>query len=128
MDYHFTAEELAAASGIEDETFPEMDFIESPPQSYRSPISLRSSPRPQKSEVQEVKWPHSASVFPEVTRVYDRPLNGSVKSVTCPEASHSGICTFSTVGAKSLKSRPSPDRELRTPRARTRTAEVNESR
>ena len=120
MDYHFTAEELAAASGIEDETFPEMDFIESPSESYRSPISLRSSPRPQKSEEQEVKLPHSASVFPEVTRVYDRPLNGSVKSVTCPEASHPGIWTLSGP-LESLRSRPSPDRELR-------TAEVNESR
>ncbi|XP_047200493.1 microtubule organization protein AKNA-like, partial [Hippoglossus stenolepis] len=119
MDYHFTAEELAAASGIEDETFPEMGSIESPPESYSSPISLWSSPPPQKSEEQEVKWPHTASVFPEVTRVYDGPLNGSVESDTCPEASHSGICTLSV--AEFLESRPSPDRELR-------TAEVNESR
>ncbi|XP_047200317.1 microtubule organization protein AKNA isoform X1 [Hippoglossus stenolepis] len=134
MDYHFTAEEMAAASGIEDETFPEMGFTESPPESHSSRISLRSSPRPQKSEMQEVKWPHTASVFPEVTRVYDGPLNGSVESdqhhkqpgrsqrttnQMCPEASHSGIWTLS--GAESLKSRPSPDRELRTP-------EVNESR
>ncbi|XP_034459071.1 microtubule organization protein AKNA-like [Hippoglossus hippoglossus] len=119
MDYHFTAEELAAASGIEDETFPEMGSIESPPESYSSPISLWSSPPPQKSEEQEVKWPHTASVFPEVTRVYDGPLNGSVESDTRPEASHSGICTLSV--AEFLESRPSPDRELR-------TAEVNESR
>ncbi|XP_062268232.1 microtubule organization protein AKNA-like [Platichthys flesus] len=120
MDHHFTAEEMAAASGIEDETFPEMGFTESPSQSYSSPISPRSSPRPQKSEEQEVKRPHTASVFPEqVTRVYDRPLNGSVKSDLCPEASHPVIWTLS--GLESLKSKPSPDRELR-------TAEVNESR
>ncbi|XP_053267112.1 microtubule organization protein AKNA isoform X2 [Pleuronectes platessa] len=120
MDYHFTAEEMAAASGIEDETFPEMGFIETPSESHSSPISPRSSPRPQKSEEQEVKRPHSESVFPEqVTRVYDRPLNGSVKSDSCPEASHPVIWTLS--GLESLKSRPSPDRELR-------TAEVNESR
>ncbi|CAB1430600.1 unnamed protein product, partial [Pleuronectes platessa] len=120
MDYHFTAEEMAAASGIEDETFPEMGFIETPSESYSIPISPRSSPRPQKPEEQEVKRPHSESVFPEqVTRVYDRPLNGSVKSDSCPEASHPVIWTLS--GLDSLKSRPSPDRELR-------TAEVNESR
>ncbi|XP_062269240.1 microtubule organization protein AKNA-like [Platichthys flesus] len=76
MDNYFTAEELSGVSEIEDETFPEIDFTESPSQSYSSPISPRSSPRPQKSEEQE-------SVFPEqVTRVYDGPLNGSVKFVT----------------------------------------------
>ncbi|XP_060930110.1 microtubule organization protein AKNA-like [Limanda limanda] len=68
-----------------------MDFAESPSQSCSSPISPRSSP--QKSEEQEVKWPHS-----------------------------------DTVGGNSLNSRPSTDRELRTPRARFRTAEVNTSR
>ncbi|CAB1429676.1 unnamed protein product [Pleuronectes platessa] len=119
MDNYFTAEELSGVSEIEDETFPEMDFTESPSQSYSSPISPRSSPLPQKSEEQEVKWPQSGSVFPEqVTRVDDGPLNGSVKSDT---SSHSEISTLSTVGAESLISRPSPDRELR-------TAEVNESR
>ncbi|CAB1429675.1 unnamed protein product [Pleuronectes platessa] len=97
-----------------------MGFIETPSESYSIPISPRSSPRPQKPEEQEVKRPHSESVFPEqVTRVYDRPLNGSVKSDSCPEASHPVIWTLS--GLDSLKSRPSPDRELR-------TAEVNESR
>ncbi|XP_060930043.1 microtubule organization protein AKNA [Limanda limanda] len=84
MDYHFTAEEMAAVSGIEDETFPETSFTETPPESHSSRISVWSSPRPQKSEEQEVKRPHSA-------------------------------------GVEFLKSRPSPDRELRTP-------EVNESR
>ncbi|XP_069370097.1 microtubule organization protein AKNA [Paralichthys olivaceus] len=142
---HFTAEELSDASGIEDETLPEMGFIESLLESHSSNISLQSSPRPQTSEKQEVKWPHTAPVFPEQvmakTQIYVGPLNGSVKSdkhhkqpgcsqrktnQTCPEASHSGICSLSNVRAESLESRPSSDRELRTPRGRTN--EVNESR
>ncbi|GLD74051.1 AT-hook-containing transcription factor, partial [Lates japonicus] len=43
-----------------------------------------------------------------------------------PGATHSRINSHSTVRADSLTSRQSPDRELRTPRART--AEVNDSR
>ncbi|XP_071321830.1 microtubule organization protein AKNA isoform X2 [Trachinotus anak] len=141
---HFTAEEIAAAPGIEAETFPEMGFIESLPESHSSRISPVSSPRPQKSEKQELKGLQAAAVFPEqvmancYSGVCNGPLKGSVESdkqphhsqrkmsQPSPEATQSWTRSLSTVRADCL--RQSPDGELRTPRARTKAAEVTESR
>ncbi|XP_040914881.1 microtubule organization protein AKNA isoform X2 [Toxotes jaculatrix] len=137
---HFTAEEIASAPGIEAETFVEMDFTGSLPESHGSHINLKSSPR--KSEKQELKRLQTATVFPG--QACNGPLlKGSVKpdehhehphcsqrkmSQPSPEATHSRIPSLSRVRADSLKSRQSPDRELRTPRSRTKANEVNESR
>ncbi|XP_040014130.1 microtubule organization protein AKNA isoform X2 [Xiphias gladius] len=144
-----TAEEVTAAPGTEAESFPEMGFIESLPQSHSSHISLKSSPRPQKFEKQEQEGLQTADVLPEQLMVksyreaYNGPLKGSVKTDShheqpshsqrkirqpSPEAKHSRIHSLSAVRADSLKSRQSPDRELGTPRARTKAAEANESR
>ncbi|XP_056260404.1 microtubule organization protein AKNA isoform X1 [Seriola aureovittata] len=142
---HFTAEEIAAAPGIEAETFPEMGFIESYPESHSSHMSLTPSPRPRKSEKQELKGLQTAAVFPEqvmancYSGVCKGPLKGSVKSdkqsnhkrkMSQPssKASHSRNRSLSTVRADSIKSRQHPDRELMIPSARTKAAEVNESR
>lgn len=97
---HFTAEEIAAAPGIDAETLPEMDFIESLPDSHSS---LKSSPRcPKKSEREEQKGHQATAIFPEQVVVR-----------TC-----------------SLKSRQSPDRKSMTHTVKTRTkaAEANESK
>jgi len=42
---HFTPEEMAAAQGIDTETFPDNSAAESLPESHRSHLSLMSSPR-----------------------------------------------------------------------------------
>ncbi|XP_050928759.1 microtubule organization protein AKNA [Lates calcarifer] len=136
---HFTAEEIAAAPGIEAEIFPEMGSMESLPESHSSHIHLKSSPRcPRKSETQELRGLQTAAVSSEqvmanCSGVCNGPLKGSVKSdkqrkmsQPSPGATHLRIHSHSTVRADSLTSRQSPDRELRTPRART--AEVNDSR
>ncbi|KAM3600321.1 uncharacterized protein V6R79_021480 [Siganus canaliculatus] len=57
---HFTAEEIAAAPGIEAETFPDMSFLESLPESQSGHKSLRSSPRCPETELfsEEVQSHH----------------------------------------------------------------------
>lgn len=100
---HFTAEEIAAAPGIDAETFPEMGFTESLPDSHSSQMSLKSSPRcPRKSEREEQEGQQAAAIFPEQVMARTR----------------------------SSKFRQSPDRESRTDTVRTRTkaAEMNEFR
>lgn len=143
---HFTAEEIAAAPGIEAETFPEMSFTESLPESPRSHTSLKFSPRcaqinfgaslqPAAMFSEEVMSNHSS-------RVSDGPLKASDKhhkqptpsprkmKQHSPEATSSKTRSYSTVRADSLKFKhhtTSLDRELRTG-ARRKAAEVDESR
>lgn len=146
---HFTAEEIAAAPGIDAETLPEMSFIESLPESHRSHISLTSSPCRPEIKLRAPSQP--AATFSEevmsnpYSGVSNGPLKGSVKSHQhhkeptpsprktrqhFPEATYSSR-SLSTVGTDSLKCNhqsTSPHREPRTPRARRDAAEVDESR
>lgn len=147
---HFTAEEIAASPGIEAETFPEMSFTESLPESHRSHTSLKSSPRC--PEIKLGSSLQSAAMFSEevTSNHYSRVSNGllkrSVKSYKhhkqstpspsktrqhSPDGAHSRTCSYSTVRADSLKFKhqtTSSDTEPRTPRARSNSAEVDESR
>ncbi|XP_044030881.1 microtubule organization protein AKNA isoform X2 [Siniperca chuatsi] len=146
---HFTAEEIAAAPGIEAETFPEMSFIESLSESHRSHIILKSSPRDPEIKLTASLQP--AAMFSEEVMsnhdsgVSNEPLKGSVKSdkhhkqptpsprkmrQPSPEASCSRTHSFSTVRAdlKFKHQTTYPDREPRTPRAGSNAAEVDESR
>lgn len=92
---HFTPEEIAAAPGIEDETFPDMGYTESLSESYSSKMSLRSGPRyPPKSDTREQSGFHE-QVMPRT---------------------------------HSLQSLNSSESEPRTPRAKTKPAEVHEFR
>lgn len=62
----FTAEEIAAAPGIDAETFPEMGFTESLPDSHSSQVSLRSSPRCTKqSKTDEQEGQQAAAIVSE---------------------------------------------------------------
>lgn len=96
---HFTAEEIASAPGIEAETFPEMGFTESLPESLSSKISLKCSPRPAKSEREEQKELQEAATIPQQVGL-----------------------------ARSHSSKSSPDKDPKTARARTTSAELNVSR
>ncbi|XP_036972922.1 microtubule organization protein AKNA isoform X4 [Acanthopagrus latus] len=139
----FTAEEMAACPRIEAETFPEISFTESLPDSHRSHRSLKSSPRP---EIKLTAFTRPASTISvEVTSnhysgVNNGPSTGSFKSdkhdkqptpsprkmkQQSPRAAYSS----GSLGTDSLKCKhqtSSPDRELRTPRARSNAAEVDE--
>ncbi|XP_070706663.1 microtubule organization protein AKNA [Pempheris klunzingeri] len=147
---HFTAEEMAAAPGIEVETFPEISFTESPPESHRSHTSLRPSPGHPEKKLRTLLQP--VSMFSEevvsnhYSRVRNAPLKGSVKSdkhhkqptpsprktrQLSPKATSSKTRSFSTVRTDALKFNHQtvrPDREPRTPRARSNAAEVDEPR
>ncbi|XP_073333494.1 microtubule organization protein AKNA [Pagrus major] len=143
---HFTAEEMAACLGIEAETFPEISFTESLPDSHRSNISLNPSPRPE-IKLRASNRPAS-TISVEVTShhysgINNGPSTGSFKSdkhdkrptpsprkmrQQSPKAAYSSD-SLSTVRAGSLKCKhqtSSPDRELRTPRARSNAAEADE--
>ncbi|XP_047425176.1 microtubule organization protein AKNA isoform X2 [Mugil cephalus] len=76
---HFTAEELASAPGIEAETFPEMGFTESLPESHCSHMSLKSSPRSPDTKLSAS--PQPAAAFPErvMTNNFSRVNNGPVE-------------------------------------------------
>lgn len=147
---HFTAEEIAAAPGIEAETFPEMSFIESLSESHRSHTSPKSSPRCPKIKLRDSLQP-AAMFSEEVTSNHysgasNGPLKGSVKSDKhhkqpipsprktrphSPEATYSRTRSSRTARAGSLKFKhqtTSPDREQGTPRARSNAAELDESR
>ncbi|XP_027134409.1 AT-hook-containing transcription factor isoform X3 [Larimichthys crocea] len=146
---HFTAAELATCPGIEAETFPEMSFIESLPESPRSNMSLKSSPRCPELKLRASLQPaamFSEEVVPNHSSgVSNGPLKESDKSNKhqkmptpsprktrqhSPEATHS-TRSLSSVGTDSLKCKhqtTSPDREQRTPRARSKAVEVDESR
>ncbi|XP_051267620.1 microtubule organization protein AKNA isoform X1 [Dicentrarchus labrax] len=148
---HFTAEEIAAAPGIEAETFPEMSSIESLPESHRSHmsshVSLKSSPFPEiKLKALQPEATFSEEVMSDhYSRVSTGPLNGSDKShkphkqptpsprktrLPSPEVTYSP-CSLSRVKDDSLKFKhqtTSPDRELKRPPARSNAAELDESR
>ncbi|XP_029371322.1 AT-hook-containing transcription factor isoform X2 [Echeneis naucrates] len=142
---HFTSEEFAASPGIEAETFPEMGFIESLPESHSSHLSLIPCPCPQKSEQQEVKVPQTAVVLAKKmancsSEVCNGPLKGPVKlheqphysqgkkSQPSPEAIQSKNCSLSTIRTDSIKSRGSIPNKQKMPRARNEAVEVNGSR
>ncbi|XP_037607862.1 microtubule organization protein AKNA isoform X1 [Sebastes umbrosus] len=147
---HFTAEEIAAAQGIDAEPFPEMSCTESLPESHRSHISLKSSPRCPEVKLRASLQP--AAMFSEavVSNHYSGASNGPLKASDksdkphkkpspsprklkqpSPEATYSRTCSLSTAKADPLKFKhqsPGPDIEPRTPRARSAAAEVDESR
>ncbi|XP_078127511.1 LOW QUALITY PROTEIN: uncharacterized protein akna [Sander vitreus] len=146
---HFTAEELAAAPGIDAETFPEISLTESHPESHRSHTSLKSSPHPDvklRASLQpaamfseEVMSNPDSAVSNEPLKTSDKsnkshkpptPLPRKIRQLS-PEATYSRTRSLSIAKAESLKFKhknPNPDREPRTPRARNNAAEVNESR
>ncbi|XP_039636513.1 microtubule organization protein AKNA isoform X3 [Perca fluviatilis] len=146
---HFTAEELAAAPGIDAETFPEISLTESHPESHRSQTSLKSSPHPDvklRASLQpvamfseEVMSNPDSGVSYEPIKASDKsnkshkqptPLPRKIRQLS-PEETHSRTRSLSTAKAESLKFKqknPNPDREPKTPIARNNAAEVNESR
>lgn len=127
---HFTAEEIAAAPGIEAETFPEMGFIESRPESHSSLISPSASPRCSKSD-QELKESQTAAVSPQQLMAHcysgfcNGPLKGSVKSDQ--RLSHSQRKMRQVSPHSSNHSLTAVSAE-RTPRAMTRATEVTDPR
>uniref|UniRef100_UPI0037E754DA microtubule organization protein AKNA n=1 Tax=Semicossyphus pulcher TaxID=241346 RepID=UPI0037E754DA len=145
---HFTAEEIAAAPGIEAETLPDMSSTESLTGSHCSATSPMSSPRYPKTKLKASPQPATLftdnNIADDNSRVTNRPLEGLVKSDRHhkqPDPSpskprqHSPVATCSrthpnTVRTDYLKFKhqtTSPDRELRTPRAMSNTAEVDKS-
>lgn len=141
---HLTAEEIAVTAGIDAETFPELSLIESLPETHRSHVSLKSSPCC--PEIKLRVSPKPDAMFSEVVSNHSSgPLKGSHESEKhqkrptssprktrqhSPEATCSSR-SFNTVRADLLKSKhqtTSPDRELRTPRARSHAAGVDDSR
>ncbi|XP_032395438.1 microtubule organization protein AKNA isoform X2 [Etheostoma spectabile] len=140
---HFTAEELAAAPGIDAETFPELSLTESHLESHRSHTSLKSSPYPDvklRSSLQpaavfseEVMSNPDSGVSNEPLKALDKSHKQPTRKIRqlSPEATYSRTRSLSIAKAESLKFKhknPNPDREPRTHRARNNAAEVNESR
>ncbi|XP_010794366.1 AT-hook-containing transcription factor [Notothenia coriiceps] len=142
---HFSPEEMAAAQGIDTETFPDNSAAESLPESHRSHLSLESSPRC--PEVKPRASLQLADMFSDegtsnhCSRVSTLPSKGQDKSdkqpspsprklrQPSPEATYPQTRFLGT--AKSLKFKQktaSPDRESRIPRPRSNAAEVDESR
>ncbi|XP_067339857.1 microtubule organization protein AKNA isoform X3 [Channa argus] len=95
---HFSAEEIAAAPGIEFETFPDMGFTESLPESLSSKMSIKSSPHSPNSERDEQKGLQAAAIIPKQVR------------------------------GKTPVLKSGPDRPTKTPSDGTKAAEMNESR
>ncbi|KAF3848807.1 hypothetical protein F7725_015304 [Dissostichus mawsoni] len=111
---HFTPEEMAAAQGIDTETFPDNSAAESLPESHRSHLSLKSSPRCPEAQDKSDKQPSPSP----------RKLRQPSPEATYPQTRSLGT-------AKSLQFKQktaSPDRESRIPRPRSNAAEVDESR
>ncbi|XP_070781121.1 microtubule organization protein AKNA [Enoplosus armatus] len=136
---HFTAEEIAAAPGIEAETFPETSFIESLSESRRSHISLKSSPRgPEVMLRASLQSDHHSGVSngplkesAKSEKHHKKPTPSPRKTMQhSSDAAYSRSRSLSTVRADSLKftETTSPDREPGTPRTRSNAAEVDESR
>ncbi|XP_008304145.1 AT-hook-containing transcription factor [Stegastes partitus] len=142
---HFTPEELAASPGIEAETFPEMDFTESLPESHcshkssprRAEIKLGASPQPTPRLSKEVPSDHyrrgskspgegsGKSHHKQPVPSPRKPMNRS------PDATYSRTRSVSGVGADSFKCKQKNkggDRKLKTPRGRSHAAAVDESR
>ncbi|KAG7240816.1 hypothetical protein INR49_023390 [Caranx melampygus] len=119
---HFTAEEITAP-GIEDETFPEMGFIESRPESHSSLISLTPSPRCLKSD-RELREPQTAAVPPQKLMAHcysgfcNGPSKASVKPLSYRTPDFSQVeprVRFPKGSYKPPKSRRSPKRESLSP-------------
>lgn len=135
---HFTAEEIAAAPGIEAETFPELSFIESLPETY---TSLKSSPRSPEVTLRASPQPAGLLARDGVSEVHSGVSKGPLKGPrptpsprktrrSSPEATSSSR-SLGAVGPDLLKSQrrtTCPDREPRTPRARSNAAGVDETR
>ncbi|KAM4634127.1 microtubule organization protein AKNA [Polymixia lowei] len=138
---HFSAEELAHAPGIEAETFPDMGFTESLPESCSSRLSQPPKPHwPRESERVELKpkvSSYPATISPDQGMSYQqngigerlgkstinprkRPTPSPRKMRHCShEATSSGNCSLNKSRAASSNSSyeaASPDRGLRTPR------------
>lgn len=145
---HLTAEEIEVTPGIEAKTFPEVSLIESIPEIHRSQasikfipccpeIKLRVSPKPD-ATFSEVVSDHSNGVsnWPlkgshETEKNQKRPTPSPRKTRQHSSEATCSSCDFNTVRADLLKSKPqntSPERELRTPRARSNAAGVEESK
>lgn len=141
----FTAEEMAACPRIEAETLPEISFTESLPDSHRSHISLKSSPRP------EIKLTASnrpaSTISVEVTSNHYSGVNNGPSTASFKSDKHDKQPTPSARKLKQQSSRAayssgslstdsikckhqnsSPDRELRTHKGRRNAAEVDEPR
>ncbi|XP_068430488.1 microtubule organization protein AKNA isoform X2 [Clinocottus analis] len=147
---HFTAGGITAGPGIEAETLPEMSFTESPSESHKSHVNLKSS-----SHCDDVKLrasPPPAPVFSKegvsnhYSEVNNAPLEASDKSgkphkqpTPSPrkmrQHSSEALCSnnrfLNTAKVDSSKLKhltASPDNDQRTPRARNNAAEMDESR
>ncbi|KAL6097192.1 akna [Pungitius sinensis] len=148
---HFTAEEMAAAPGIDAETLPEMSFTESPPESPSSHVSHTFSPRCAEVKLRAPSRPAAATSAKEgastqysICRADTGPLKASDTSgiphkqptpsprkmrQKSPESACSGNGSLSLAKADSLTFKhQTADKEQATPRTWTAAAELNESR
>lgn len=138
---HLAAEEIAAAPGIEAETFPELSFTESLPETHGSHSSLKSSPRSPEVTLRVSPPPAGLLAGDGVSDVHGGVSKGHLKGPrptpsprktrrSSPEATDSSR----SLGAvrpdlsKSQRQATCPDREPRTPRARSNAAGVDETR
>lgn len=133
-----TAEEIAAAPGIEAETFSELSFTESLPETHGSHASLESGPRSPEVTLRASPQPAVLLAGDGVSDVHSGVSRGPLKGPrptpsprktrrSSPEATHS----LSAVGPDLLKSQchtTCPDGGPRTPRARSNAAGVDETR
>lgn len=148
--FQFTAEELAAARGIDAESFPEMSLSENFPESHCSHSSCKSSPRG--PEINPQRSPQPAASFSDqvISNHYSSlgngPTEGSGKSdkhrkqpasslgganKQSPRASSSRSCSLATGEMDSLKPKQqskASDKELRTLKAGNDDAKRDESR
>ncbi|KAM8829110.1 uncharacterized protein akna isoform 2-T5 [Spinachia spinachia] len=148
---HFTVEEMAAAPGIDAETFPEMSFTESPPESLSSHVSQKFSPRC--VEVKRGTSQRAAAMFTkeaestQYSGADKGPLKASDTSVVPHKrptpsprkmrhkssesaCSKNGSLSLDKADSLTFKHQTaSPDKEQQIPRARTTAAgEMDESR
>ncbi|KAM4528217.1 uncharacterized protein akna [Odontesthes bonariensis] len=146
--FHFTAEELATAPGIDAETFPDMGFTESLPEahcSYTSPkssprcgeVKLRASPQPAASFSEKATLNNSSGLshVPESEKAekhHKQPVPLPRKTKQClSKATYSRTHSLGTDrrdSSTSQQQNKSCDREPRTPGARSNAAEDQESR
>ncbi|XP_041825064.1 microtubule organization protein AKNA isoform X2 [Melanotaenia boesemani] len=131
--FHFTAEELASAPGIEAETFPEMDFTESRSESYCSHTSLKSSPRCPEMNLGASPQPAASLSEPVASNHNSRlsklpvPLPRKTKQ-NSPESACARTLSCSTNVSKSKLQNKSCDIEPKTPRVRTDAIEEDDNR
>ncbi|XP_054860096.1 microtubule organization protein AKNA isoform X2 [Amphiprion ocellaris] len=117
---HFTPEELAAAPGIEAETFPEMGFTESLSESHcshkslklsprRSEINLEASPQPEARVSEEVVSNHYRRVSKNPGEVSEKSGHKQPRRTVnlSPNARYSRTHAASTISDNSVKSKQS---------------------